>query len=237
MCGRFEIHSAIYIIARIFQIGSVEFDVRPNYNAAPGQDIAVVVSDGRKNRLIACCWGFVPSWSREMKTGYRMINARAETIATSRSFCPSFENRRCLVVADGFFEWKKRDKARTPMLVRLRSGRPMGLAGLYNNWTSPEGETICTTTIITTEANDLLAPVHSRMPAVVTENAWALWLDPAVRDRERLLSLLKPFDSRQLEYYAVASRVNSFQYNDPENIKPVAAAAEEKGPGTQRTAP
>jgi putative SOS response-associated peptidase YedK len=112
----------------------------------------------------------------------------------------------------------------------------MGLAGLYNNWTSPEGETICTAAIITTEANELLASVHPRMPAVLPEDAWMTWLDPSARDRERLLSLLKPFDSREMEHYAVTSRVNSFRCNDPENIRPLAAGAEGKEPGTKRKA-
>ncbi len=106
MCGRFEIHNALDIIAKIFQIDTMTFDVKPNYNIAPSQDVAVVMNDGKKNRLMSCHWGFVPSWSKELKTGYTMINARAETVATNRTFRNSFLNSRCLVPADGFFHYK-----------------------------------------------------------------------------------------------------------------------------------
>jgi putative SOS response-associated peptidase YedK len=223
MCGRFEIHSTLDIIARIFQISNLIFDVKPNYNIAPSQDVAVVTNDGRKNIFKACRWGFVPSWSKELKTGYRMINARAETVAVNRTFRDAFLNTRCLVPADGFFHWKKEGKTKSPFYIRLKSGNPMGLAGLYNNWRSPEGEEVCTFTIITTDANDLLSSIHPRMPVIIPEEDHRLWLDPAVHDEEALLALLRPYPSDEMEYYPVTPKVNSFKYNDPENIKPVAA--------------
>ncbi len=140
MCGRFEIHSAIDIIAKMFQVDEIAVDLGPNYNIAPSQNVAVVMNDGRKNRLAACHWGFVPSWSRELKTGYRMINARAETVALSRTFRDAFLATRCLVPADGFFHWKKEATRKIPWYIRLRSGLPMGMAGLYNYWRSPGGK-------------------------------------------------------------------------------------------------
>src|SRR5512143_1868098 len=218
MCGRFEIHSAIEIIAKIFGIDPAIFDIKPNYNVAPSQDVAVVVNVGKKKRLISCRWGFVPSWSKELKTGLSTINARAETISTSHTFREAFENQRCLVVADGFFEWKIEGRVRKPYYIRARSGKPFGFAGLYNYWTSPDGEELCTTTIITTDANELLLPIHDRMPAITAEEDYDLWLDPSLNNREELLPILKPYPADQMECYPVTSKVNSFKYNDPENI-------------------
>jgi putative SOS response-associated peptidase YedK len=235
MCGRFDLHSSIEIIARVFQIDSIIFDVKPNYNVAPSQDIAIVINDG-KNRLVPCKWGFVPNWSKEIKTGYKMINARAETVATNRSFQSAFENQRCLIVADGFYHWQKLSGTKKPFYVRLKSLKPMGLAGLYNNWTSPEGEEICTCTIIITDANELLAPIHPRMPVILPENAYGLWLDPSMHDQDRLMLLLKPFPSEEMEHYPVTSKVNSYKYNDPENIRPLVMKSEEKKPKKNRTA-
>ena len=224
MCGRFEIHSTLDIIARIFQIDDLAFDLKPSYNIAPSQQIAVVVNDGR-NRLVPCRWGFVPHWSRDLKTGYRMINARAETVAGNRAFKAAFENSRCLVVADGFYEWNRKDAAKKPFYIRLKSGSPMGFAGLYNTWTSPEGEKVCTCAIITTDADELLAPLHPRMPVITPEEKFALWLDPSVHGKDALLPLLKPFPSGLIEFYAVTPKVNSYKYNAPENIMPVARGA------------
>jgi putative SOS response-associated peptidase YedK len=220
MCGRFEIHSTLDIIARIFQIDDLAFDLKPSYNIAPSQEIAIVVNDGR-NRLVSCRWGFVPSWSRELRTGYPMINARAETVATNKTFREAFESSRCLIAADGFFEWSRQGAEKKPFYVRLRSGKPMGFAGLYNTWTSPEGEQLHTCAIITTDANELIVPLHERMPAITPEEKFALWLDPSVRDKETLLPLLKPFPSELIELYPVTPKMNSYKFNDPENIRPV----------------
>ena len=155
MCGRFDIHSAIELIAKIFQIDSITFDIRPSYNVAPTQNIPIVVNDGKQNILIASHWGFLPFWAKETKIAYSMINARGESVDTNKSYKDAFINHRCLVVADGFYEWLKQDKVKIPYYTCLKSKNHMGFAGLYNNWKSPEGEQICTSTIITTEANDL----------------------------------------------------------------------------------
>ena len=224
MCGRFEIHSTIEIIAKLFAIDSITFDIRPNYNIAPSQNVVAVASDGKKNRLLSCRWGFVPQWSKELKSGFTMINARAETVADSKTYKSAFENHRCLVVADGFYEWKKQDRIKIPIYIHLRSGNPMGLAGLYNLWISPEGEEVCTCTIIVTDANEIIAPIHERMPVILDEEKFGRWLDPAVHDRETLLPLLKPYDPEALEIYPVTSKLNSYKYNDPENIKPVVSS-------------
>ena len=223
MCGRFDIHSALDIIARVFQIDSIAFDIKPNYNVAPSQEVAVVINDGKKNQLVLCRWGFVPSWSRELKTGYSMINARAETVAASRTYESAFLNQRCLIIVDGFYHWKKNNKSRTPFYNRLKSVMPMGLAGLYNIWTSPEGDKICTSTIIVTGANELLVPIHPRMPVILPEDKYGLWLDPDVHDKDVLMPLLKAYPSEDMEHYPVTSKVNSYKNNDPENIKPLSS--------------
>ena len=221
MCGRFEIHSSLDIISRIFLVDFIAFTLKPSYNIAPAQDIAVVINEGNKNRLVSCRWGLLPSWARERKTGYSMINARAETVHTNRSFKDAFTHQRCIVIADGFYEWLKQGNVKVPYYIRLRSKTPMGFAGLYTIWTSPEGEEIRSCTIITTKADTLLMPVHNRMPAILHPGVFRLWLDPCEHNKETLLPLLKPFPAEELEAYTVSPKVNSFKYNHADNIEPV----------------
>ncbi len=220
MCGRFDLHTSVEIIAKIFQIDSIDFDIKPSFNIAPSQDIVIIVNDG-KNRLTISKWGFVPSWSEEQKTGYKMINARVETVATNVSFKHAFVNQRCLIVADGFFEWKKEGLAKKPYYIHLKSGKPFGFAGLYNIWTSPEGKEINTCTIITTEANELINPLHDRMPVIEQPENYEQWLDPLQHNAKVLLPLLQSVPSEDIEMYPVTMKVNSYKHNDPENIKPV----------------
>ena len=221
MCGRFEIHSAIEIIAKMFGIDPSGFNIKPNYNVAPSQDIAIVIREEKRNRIVSCRWGFVCTWSMDMSEGYKMINARAETVAEKPSFRDAFLKQRCLVVADGFFEWKKEGNLKKPTYIRLRSGKPMGFAGLYNVWTSHEGQKVCTSTIITTQANELLFPIHDRMPVITPEDQFISWLEPTERDKEKLKSILKPYPPEDLEVYEISTKVNSVKYNEPDIIQPV----------------
>ena len=220
MCGRFEIHSPIDIIAEIFGIAEWDIEYPPRYNIAPSQDILLVINDG-KRKLIKSRWGFVPSWSRDLNTGYRMINARAETVAGSRTFKSAFGKQRCLVVADGFYEWRKEGTTRKPFYIRLKSHKPFGFAGLYNIWTSPEGEQLYTSTIMTTDANELITPIHERMPVITPADKYDVWLDPTVQDGSALEGVLRPYPSGEMECFPVTPKVNSFKYNSPENIKPL----------------
>lgn len=215
--------STIVTLANLFKvkIEDIFFDIKPNYNIAPGQDIVIVIKDQGKNRLILSRWGFIPSWSKDPSIGYKMINARSETITEKSAFKTSFEKSRCLIVADGFYEWRREGRVKIPVFIRLKSGRPFAFAGIYNNWTSPEGKEITTTTIITTKANELLESVHDRMPVITPENRQDLWLDPEVNDKKMLTPLLKPYPSSEMEYYEVSSRVNSPKNNFPENIRPI----------------
>ncbi len=221
MCGRFEIHSTLEIIAKVFGIDSITFDYEPSYNVAPSQDILLVVNDG-KRRLIKSRWGFVPSWSKELSAGYKMINARAESVADKPSFQQAFQNQRCLVVADGFYEWKKEGTKKRPFYIRLKNGQPFGFVGLYNIWKTPEGEQIYTSTIITTDANEIVQPLHDRMPVIAEPDQYDLWLDPRIHDKTLLRNVLKPFLSEGLEVYEVTPKVNSPKNNSPENIQRIA---------------
>ena len=220
MCGRLEIHSALEIIAKVFGIGPGTFEYSPSYNIAPSQEILLIVNDG-KRRLVRSRWGFVPSWSKELSAGYKMINARAESVADKPSFRSAFQNQRCLVVADGFYEWKKEGTKKRPFYIRLKSGKPFGLAGLYNIWKSPEGEQICTSTIITTDANEIIQPLHDRMPVITSPDAYDLWLDPKIRDKALLQNILKSYPAEELEVYEVTPKVNSPKNNAPENIQKI----------------
>jgi putative SOS response-associated peptidase YedK len=218
MCGRFELHSALEIIAQIFTLGSIAIPLSPRYNIAPTQDIPIIVNEGAGRTLVLSRWGFLPHWAKDEKDGYKMINARAESVAEKPSFRSAFAKHRCLVIADGFYEWKKTGAKKQPIYVRLRSGRPFGFAGLYSDWTSPDGERVRTSTIITTNANDVLAPIHDRMPVIVAPASYDLWLDPGVHEKDRLLPLLKPYPDDELDLYEVTAKVNSPKNDSPENI-------------------
>jgi putative SOS response-associated peptidase YedK len=219
MCGRFELHSAFEIIAKLFGLTGESFTMPTGYNIAPGQDIAIIVNEGGQNRLSLCHWGFVPSWCKELNEGYKMINARAETVAEKPSFREAFSKHRCLVVADGFYEWKNEGGKKRPFYIHRRDRQPFGMAGLYNLWTSPEGAQVCTSTIITTDANEVLAPIHDRMPVILPMDDTSRWLDPAVHEKERLLPVLKPCPDKDLELYEVSTKVNSPKNDSKENLQ------------------
>jgi len=213
------LQSAVEIISQLFRLGRVDVSLAPRYNIAPGQDIAIVLEEGGTRSLVSCRWGFLPSWAKDPSEGHKMINARAETVAEKPSFRQSFLRHRCLVVADGFYEWKTEGGKKTPVYVHFKGGKPMGFAGLFNRWTGPDGRQLCTTTIITTEANSLLRPVHDRMPVIASPDKYDLWLSPGMQDRERLQSVLTPCPPALLEMYGVTSKVNSPKNDSAENIE------------------
>ncbi len=222
MCGRFVQVSPFSIVAETFDIAEGRADLPPRYNIAPEQTVWAVIREtgSHRNRLVPFRWGLVPSWSKDPSMGTRMINARAESVAEKPSFKSAFRKRRCLVVADGFYEWRRTGRAKTPFYIRLTSGKPFGLAGLYEIWTSPAGEALRTCTIITTRANELLAPVHDRMPVIVPEERQALWLDPGIQDAETLLHILQPYPSRSMAIREVSRLVNSPGNDSPDLIEP-----------------
>jgi len=215
--------SPSYVISEVFCLKEEPQDPLPSYNISPGQSVYAVVRDERDetNRLARFRWGLVPSWAKDPSVGNRMINARAESVAERPSFKEAFRDRRCLVVADGFYEWQKTGRAKVPFFIRLKSGRPFGMAGLYETWVSPAGKILRTCTIITTRANDLLSPIHDRMPVIVHREKQALWLDRSVRDKKHLIDILKPFPPEEMDAYRVSGAVNSPLNDNPALILPI----------------
>jgi putative SOS response-associated peptidase YedK len=214
MCGRFTLTQDIQTVAhtimspRTVAIPS-NVQVVPRYNIAPTQDVVTVINDGELH-LDMLRWGLIPSWSKEEKIGSRMINACAETLAEKPSFKRLLHNRRCLVVADGFYEWIQEPgtKSKTPMYMTLKSGEPFALAGLWDSWRSPDGQQIRTCTIITTEPNELLATIHNRMPAILKSEAREMWLDPSLNDEHALLPLLTSYNSDEMTARPVSRLIN-----------------------------
>jgi len=218
MCGRFVRKCSLDEIKDEFEVFEIQWAWEPSYNIAPGQNIAGIINDG-KNILTTFRWGLIPWWAKEESIGYKMINARAETLAEKRSFSKAFKTQRCLIVADGFYEWRKVSNKKFPMYIHLRSGQPFGFGGLYDTWKAPDGRTITSCTIITTEPNDVVQPLHNRMPVIISREARSLWLDRAVQEPAELMPLLQPYDSAAMEAYDVSIQVNSPKVNRPENIK------------------
>lgn len=203
-----------------FRVRQATLELAPRYNIAPGQEI-LILNDIGMRQFLTCRWGFVPSWARDPSIGNRMINARAETVASKPAFRAAFKRHRCLIIADGFYEWQKRQDKKVPVYIHLKSGKPFGFAGLYSPWASDTGEKICTCTIITTSSNALIAPVHDRMPVIIPRDREDIWLDPGVSDEKRLLAMLRPYPPGEMELYEVSARVNYPQYDSPDAVKPL----------------
>ncbi len=219
MCGRFALFSYMRQLMEEFGIEEHDAEVPgERFNVAPSQRVLAVVNDGSGNRSAHFRWGFVPHWAKGDRPRY-MINARAETVAEKPTFRSAFRERRCLVMADGFYEWHRSGKVKAPMYIHDVSGRPWGFAGIYEVWTSPDGEEVPTCAIITTEANEVMARVHHRMPAIIPPDDRAAWLDPDVSDPEALLPLLRPYDAGGMEVVPVSNDVNSAQNQGPDLIK------------------
>jgi putative SOS response-associated peptidase YedK len=207
-------------VAEEFDADQAGPDIRPSYNIPPGQDIAVILDDS-KRRIVMCRWGFIPTWSKDPSIGNRMINARAETVWEKPAFRGVFRKQRCLIAANGFYEWRKDGKVKTPVYIRLKSRNTFGFAGLYNTWKSPEGNELCTTTIITTEANKMLDAVHNRMPVIIPREKEAVWLNQGLHDKEVLIPVMVPYPTEDMELTEVSSIVNSPTNDSPDCIKPV----------------
>jgi putative SOS response-associated peptidase YedK len=224
VCGRFVLKSDLADIQRVLQVAQLVLDLKPNYNVAPRQDVAVVFRDDSSCRLAWFRWGLIPSWAKDASIGYHLINARAETVAEKPSFRSAFRKRRCLIAADGFYEWQKRGEQKAPMYFHLASQEPFGFAGLWETWTSPVGERVDSCVIITTAPNELVKPIHDRMPVILPVEEHALWLDPGVQDPELLLPLLQPYPAELMEGYEVSRLVNSPQNNSPDLLQPMTHA-------------
>jgi putative SOS response-associated peptidase YedK len=207
MCGRFILLTDLSVIVESFGVHEIACDYRPGNNISPGQQAMAIIHDHDKNRLVNYRWGLIPSWANDPSIGNRMFNARAETIAEKPSFARAFQKRRCLIPADGFYEWQKLGKIKSPLRFSLKSNKPFCFAGIYETWISPEKEPVNTCTIITTESNELIRPIHDRMPVIVPKDKEALWLDPDNRHQKELLSLLKPYPSDKMQVSEVDAKM------------------------------
>jgi len=220
MCGRFVITSSIEVIADEFSISNPSINIKPSYNISPSQNILAIINQ-ESRKLITCKWGFIPSWAKDSAIGHKMINARAETLSSKPAFKSAYKKQRCLIVADGFYEWKKTEKGKVPYYIHLKSGKPFGFAGIYNRWTPNKGECIDTCSIITTCANELIESVHDRMPVIVPKDSMDRWLDADVTDESILSSMLKSYPSEEMEMHEISTKVNAPKHNSPELLEPV----------------
>jgi putative SOS response-associated peptidase YedK len=220
MCGRFALYSDPPTLARQFG-AEAPADLRPRYNVAPTQTIPIVrqVEEGRQFALAR--WGLIPRWAKEMDTGYSTINARAETVATKPAFRSAFRYRRCLVPADGFYEWQAvpGSRVKQPYFIGLRDQEPMALAGLWERWQSPQEDELESCSIIVTDANDLMRPIHDRMPVILDPADWNAWLNPDAGDLDVLQDLLRPFPAEAMAARPVSTRVNSPRNDVPECLE------------------
>lgn len=209
MCGRYNLFSEMQAIAERFQvIEQEELLDEPRYNIAPGQNITVVISEENKRKLTALRWGLIPKWAKDPKIGYKMINARAETIDVKPTFKGLLKRKRCLITADGFYEWKKENKQKQPYHIHLSNKEPFAFAGLYDEWENG-AEIIRTCTIITTEANELMAEIHDRMPVILTRENEKVWLDGDITETAELKSVMVPYEAAFMNAYPISSFVNN----------------------------
>lgn len=228
MCGRVTLTSSAAELAEQFDLEADFLEaslplLEPRYNIAPSQDIATVRQDREGRRELSFeRWGLVPHWAKDASIGNRLINARAETVASKPAFRDAFKSRRCVVPVDGFYEWTGRAGARRPYVFRRADGRMFGIAGLYERWLGEGGEVIDSCTLITTEANATVAPFHDRMPVILDPADYEAWLDRERRDAraESLLPLLAPCPDDWLEPSPVSSRINNVRNDDPECLVP-----------------
>lgn len=222
MCGRFTLLADFSTIMDRFKIEvATEEDLyNPSFNIAPSHSVLSVINDGSRNRLGYLRWGLIPPWAKDEKIGYKMINARCETLEHKPSFRDAFKKRRCIVIADSFYEWKRhKNNTKTPMRIRLKSGELFAMAGLWERWKSPAGNTIFTCTVITTTPNELMENIHDRMPVILQQKDEQKWLNPANQDTGTLNQLLKPFPNELMEAYEVSSLVNSPKNNSSDLIE------------------
>jgi putative SOS response-associated peptidase YedK len=221
MCGRYTLRTPVDSLVETFEIEEYPSSITPNYNIAPTQEVAAVVEEEDKRKLEMLHWGLIPSWAKDPAIGNKMINARAETVSEKPSFRSAFKKRRCLILADGFYEWKKTDDGKQPYHVKMEDGSPFAFAGLWESW-GKNGEEIHSCTIITTEANDLMSEIHHRMPVILPPEDHAMWLDPDFDEKEPLTTLLKPYPADAMEAYPVSRKVNKPSNNEPSVLEPAA---------------
>jgi len=216
MCGRFQLSVKGKQISERFNVEVFDEFYKPNYNCAPSQKLPVITNI-EPGKLSYYKWGLIPSWAKDPKIGYKLINTRAETIREKPSFKYSFKQRRCLIPANGFYEWKK-DKVKTPYRIFLINEEVFAMAGIWESWKDAEGKSVHTFSIITTIPNVLMQRIHNRMPVIISGDHEEAWLHE--KDEHKLIKLLAPFDAKAMEAYPISNLVNSPANNMPEIISP-----------------
>jgi putative SOS response-associated peptidase YedK len=227
MCGRFVQVEKPEFYAEHFGVEFVRTEMLSgSFNVAPTQRVYAVAEHDGDRVLTSFRWGLVPHWAKDLKIGARSINARSETAATKPTFRSSFARRRCLIPVDGFYEWERKAKGKLPHYIRAKDGSPLPLAGLWSSWRDPEtDERVLTCTILTGEPNELLAPIHDRMPVILPEEVWEEWLDPDNDDVDEVARLLTTYPAGLMEEHAVSTLVNSVANDSPELIAPLTTPA------------
>jgi len=225
MCGRFSLTASPTAMAELFDLdASTVPALAPRYNIAPTQPVAVVrvAPEGGRREIGFLRWGLIPAWAKDPGIGARMINARAETVAEKPAFRGAFRRRRCLVPASGFYEWRKVDKHKQPYYIHMADREPFAIAGLWERWAAPTGDVVESCTLLTTDANDRVRPLHDRMPVILAREAFGRWLDPEVTDPGPLLELLAPYPSEAMALYPVSTFVNAARNDGPRCVEPQA---------------
>lgn len=224
MCGRFTLRATPAELIEIFEtLRAPSFTIVPRFNIAPTQLVPAVKRGSTGEREWAQLrWGLIPHWAKDAKIGSSLINARGETLTEKASFRESYRKRRCLIPADGFYEWQSvaGQKAKQPLHILLRDSRPFAFAGLWDCWRSPEGHEVATFTIVTTAANDLLKPIHERMPVILGREAFEDWLDAESHPPEKVQRLLQALPADELQLQPVSTRVNNTRVDDPQCVAP-----------------
>ena len=221
MCGRYRLSRRKQMIEEYFETEN-EVDWEPRYNIAPSQPVGIIRQDPSKpeRHFSLARWGLIPSWATDASIGFKTINARAETVADKPAFRDAFVSRRCLLPADGFFEWSRRGKEKQPFHFGMQDDSLFAFAGLWDRWKDPSGTVIESCTILTTTPNSLLVDVHDRMPVILRPDNYDLWLDPGFKDVKALAEVLAPFDAAKMRSFPVSTRINAVANDDPDCVVP-----------------
>ena len=226
MCGRYRLSRRKQIVEEYFASVSGEDDWRPRYNIAPTQPVPIIRQNPRERvrELSLVRWGLIPSWAKEPSIAAGMINARSETAGTKPAFRDALKFRRCLIPADGFYEWQRTGKAKQPHCFEVNEGELFAFAGIWDRWRDPDGKSVETCSILTTTPNAVTSGVHDRMPVILDPDSYDLWLDPGMQNVAAASELLKPCDARLMRCYSVSTRINNVSNDDEECSRPVEIA-------------
>lgn len=221
MCGRFTLTVNPSELDEVFENFTFPQKFAPRFNISPTQPVLAIPNDA-KNKADFFLWGLIPSWSKDPSMASKLINARGETIAEKPSFRGGYKYKRCLILADGFYEWKanQNQKTKTPYFIHMKDRNPFAFAGLWDEWHSPDGDSIRTCTIITTEPNELMSSLHNRMPVILEKKDYDAWLDPTPQTDLNLLRLIKPYPTSKMTAHPVSTLVNKPSNDVPECVVP-----------------